>query len=228
MTGKERTLRAFEFRNPDRIPLCVSIDRDNAFNAAAAEELSVDSTSDMVIVHNGDSDFRPGTEGEDVGGGVWKTTGYTFGEVAVNPLADWTSWDEWLARVPDWSLPRRYDAARAARAAPSAAKSSRTTAEARASSDDGPARVWAKATQPEAKATAAVSAMIAARAVAPWRRLRVAVFIASILPRPEPPGRPNPRPGPGRSAWRPRLCPCRPGFGRRPARPPPGPSARPA
>jgi len=111
VNSRERTLRAIEFQNPDKIPLCTSIDRNNEFNSELARLLQSDSLSDMAVVSNSDPDFVPGPDGADEWGCVWKTAGYTFGEVVVHPLEDWDNWHRWYQEVPDWRLSRRYELA---------------------------------------------------------------------------------------------------------------------
>lgn len=116
-TGRERTLRAIEFNGPDRIPLCLSIERDHKLDAEYSQIIGEKFDTDIIIIGNSDPDLQRGPEEPDEWGCIWSSMGHTMGEVMNHPLEDWDNYDAWAASLYDWSNPRRYEEARAMREA---------------------------------------------------------------------------------------------------------------
>ena len=97
MTGKERVRRAVLFQNPDRIP----------------RDLPEPWGTDFLMVGIGpDPDWRPGVEGEDEWGCLWRkdAAGQTMGQVVRHPLPDYSLLGQYS--FPNYDLPSRYEAAR--------------------------------------------------------------------------------------------------------------------
>jgi hypothetical protein len=111
-SSRECTLRAIEFRNPDRIPICTTIDHDNEYDAEMDLRMKVLANPDIHYCFHTDPDFVPARPGLDEWGCLWKSFGATMGEVVGNPIGEWEALDGWLAVPRDFKKTSRYLAAR--------------------------------------------------------------------------------------------------------------------
>ncbi len=107
-TSRERTLRAIEFRGPDKIPICLDFNRKHALDKEYARIVTERFPQDMVSVGHYDPDFRHAPDEPDEWGCVWSSMGHTMGEVIVHPLDSWDKFDRWAKALPDFSDPKRY------------------------------------------------------------------------------------------------------------------------
>ena len=117
MTSRECVIRAIDFKKPDRIPLCVNFNY-GLLNSSIRDEVLAAIPSfqtDIMLVYCGDPQFVPEEEGMNQWGYRYESLGETMGEVTNPPIKDWSQFDAWLKKAPDFSHARRYDTARAAR-----------------------------------------------------------------------------------------------------------------
>ena len=104
MSSKECVRRAVKFQGPDRIPLGYLPDN------YASDMTSIGTTQDP----NWQPKINSALQKEDEFGCIWsKLHGdKTMGQVTFNPLPDYSRFDDF--KFPDYKIPARYDAARAA------------------------------------------------------------------------------------------------------------------
>ena len=118
MTSREVTARAMEFKQPPRIPLNVFFNGGPHNDAIRNEVWAAFSPniSDIIMTFQGDPLFVPEEEGLTEWGYRWDSFGETRGEVTDPPIKDWSDFDAWRDKFPDFSTPRRYSASRKLRA----------------------------------------------------------------------------------------------------------------
>lgn len=113
--SRECTKRAINFDYPDRIPMCTVISPTNQYDIETGKIISAAYPSDIIFAVNHNSGFIPEKPGQDEWGCVWETLGFTLGEVKEHPLADWSNFDIWKEKMPDFGKIERYSHAKSIR-----------------------------------------------------------------------------------------------------------------
>ena len=107
-SSRERVLRAIEMRDPDRIPMWLTFNRD-ANNAPISEKVREKYESDVILARCGDPNFVPVGEGYHWLGYKYESFGAAMGEVQRPPLEDWGDFDEWKSKLPDFTKEICYE-----------------------------------------------------------------------------------------------------------------------
>lgn len=113
-TSRELVYRAMEFRNPERIPICLCFDEDDQ-NWENTKSVRAAYDSDIVIVSFDDPEFVPVEEGYTIWGYKMENFGETMGEVKDYPIKTWNDFEKWRQALPDFTVDRGYRDARSMR-----------------------------------------------------------------------------------------------------------------
>lgn len=110
-TPRDLVYRAIEFRDPERIPMCLCFDED-VLNQANTKSVRERYDSDVIIVSFDDPEFEPVEAGYSIWGYKMENFGETMGEVKDYPIKIWDDFEKWKQALPDFSVDRGYQAAR--------------------------------------------------------------------------------------------------------------------
>ncbi len=107
-TSKECVLRTIEMRNPDRVPIWLSLSRSRT-DIGITETIIRDYESDVITTYCQDPDFVSKIKGAHWLGYKYSTLGATMGEVLDPPISDWSMFEEWKKSLPDFSKAICYE-----------------------------------------------------------------------------------------------------------------------
>lgn len=105
--SKDCVKKAIEFKNPERIPICLDFDKDE-LNQKISRDILKENDADILIISSFDPDFIPIGEGYSQWGYKMETFGETMGEVKNPPLEEWDNYEQWYKGLPDFTSPSRY------------------------------------------------------------------------------------------------------------------------